>query len=115
VDRKRHNAIVTAKWAAQAAVCRLVDENNKYSWSKLKVAKLKAILRFVHADTPGSKQALVDRCLDEDVALKINEQVLAEAAKEGNREGEMGEEGVADSKDGEETTPKLAFDLVGAA
>jgi hypothetical protein len=41
------------------------------------VAELKAVLAIVQADTRGSKQALVDRCLDEDVAFEIKEQLLA--------------------------------------
>jgi len=67
---------INAKWAALAAVRRLVNENDTYDWRKLNVAELKAMLVVVQADTRGSKQALVDRCLDEDIALKIKEQLL---------------------------------------
>jgi hypothetical protein len=52
-------------------------------------------------DTHGSKQALVDRCLDEDVAFEIKEQLLAAFRGVEEREGEEGE---ADSEDGEDAS-----------
>jgi hypothetical protein len=65
------------------------------------VAELKVVLTVVQADTRGSKQALVDRCLDEDVAFEIKEQLLAACRGVEEREGEEGE---ADSEDGEDAS-----------
>jgi hypothetical protein len=53
----------------------------------------------MRADTRSSKQALVDRCLDDDVALQFKEQLPA--ACRGRAEEREGEEGEADSEDGE--------------
>jgi hypothetical protein len=61
----------------------------RLKWRNLKVAELKAVLTLVQADTRGSKQALVDRCLDEDVAFEIKEQLLAACRGRGG-EGEGG-------------------------
>jgi hypothetical protein len=94
-----HNVTIHA---ALAAVRRLANENDTHGWRKLKLADLKAVLTAVHADTRGSKEALVDRCLDEGVVLKIKEQLLTKAAEEG--EGEEGDAFEGDSENGEETS-----------
>jgi hypothetical protein len=85
VDRKRHSVTINAKEAALAAFRRIKTKKDSLDYCKLKVAELKAILTMMQADTRGSKQqALVNRCLDKDVALEIKEQVLEEAAEEGD-------------------------------
>jgi hypothetical protein len=77
-------------------------ENDTLKWRNFKVAELKVVLTVVQADTCGSKQALVDRCLDEHVAFEIKEQLLA--ACRGVVEEREGEEGEADSEDGEDAS-----------
>jgi hypothetical protein len=87
MDRKRHNVTINAKGSALAAVCRLMYEKETLELRNPSVAELKAVLTVVQADTRGSRQALVDRCLDEDVAFEIKEQLLAACRGRGGEGG----------------------------
>jgi hypothetical protein len=92
VDRKRHNVTINAKGSALAAVFCLMYEKDTLKMRNLEEAELKAVLTILQADTRGNKQALVDRCLDKDVALEIKEQLLA-ACRGRRREGRRGRRG----------------------
>lgn len=87
-ERKSHNPTINATRGTLKPARGLCKENDTYDWRKLKAAERKAFLTEMQAGTLGNKQALVYRCLEEDIALKIKEQLLDNEAMEAGEEGQ---------------------------